>query len=77
MNFTDYNYERVDMDQVQTDFEAQLAAMQTADDMAQMDAAIKAIYVLRNDFETMSTIASVRFSLNMRDEFYYQLNRSE
>jgi len=70
MQFKDYVYKRVDMTQLKDDFETQLSAMADATDMGAMDKAIKEIYVLRNHFETMATVASVRFSIDMTDEFY-------
>lgn len=74
MNFTEYTYKRVDLEQIQEDFQVQLEAMEVATDLAGMDQAIKQIYDIRNKFETMATLASVRYSIDMNDDFYSDEN---
>lgn len=74
MQFKDYAYERIDMDGLTGAFETQLKAMEEAKDMTAMEAAIDAVYALRKRFETMQVLASVRFTVDMSDDFYVAEN---
>ncbi|PKM69049.1 MAG: M3 family oligoendopeptidase [Firmicutes bacterium HGW-Firmicutes-2] len=70
MNFNDYEYKRIDLDEVKIAMDKQFAIMDEATSIDELDVAIKEVYRIRNEVETMSTIASIRFSINMKDEFY-------
>lgn len=48
MDFTQFKYERIDLDKVKADVEAQLEIMDQATSVDELDLAIKSIYKIRN-----------------------------
>ncbi len=74
MQFKDYKYERIDMEQLKAAFNKELSVIREAKNLEALDVSVKKIYELRNRFETMSTVASIRFSIDMNDEFYAKEN---
>lgn len=69
-NFSALKYERPQIDKFKEDFNLQLNALKEAKDYAKQKKAIAAINKLNNYFSTVSSLASIRNSIDTRDEFY-------
>ncbi|QVK19136.1 M3 family oligoendopeptidase [Mycoplasmatota bacterium] len=70
MKFENFKYVRPDMDELKKNFEALLSQFNESKSFNEVDEAMKAIIQLRNDFDTMQTLVSIRHSINTVDEFY-------
>ncbi|ERJ11198.1 M3 family oligoendopeptidase [Haloplasma contractile] len=70
MKFKDYKYERPDMQEVESRFNDLLEQFDNADSFETQDNVMKEIIQVRNDFDTMATLVSIRHSIDTRDEFY-------
>lgn len=69
MKFDDYRYERPDVDKLKQNFNNLLKGL-SADTLEEQRASFVAINKLRNEFDTMQTLVSVRHSIDTTDEFY-------
>lgn len=69
MKFEDYRYERPDVDNLKQSFNNLLKGL-SADTLEEQRASFVAINKLRNEFDTMQTLVSVRHSIDTTDEFY-------
>lgn len=70
MKFKDYKYERPELESIKKSYSDLLDALVKADDEPSFFESISAINKLRNSVDTMATIASIRHSIDTRDEFY-------
>lgn len=70
MRFKDYPYERPDMDKLQQSFTTAIQRFKNADSPKDALDAIDEVNELRLDFITMNRLASIRHSIDTRDEFY-------
>lgn len=70
MKFADYPYVRPNMKELQDRFNALVEEFNCASGFEQQDKAMEAINDLRNEFESMKEIASVRHTVDTADEFY-------
>lgn len=70
MTFKDYPYKRPDMAALKQAFEAALKAFETAETVQAQAESIDTINQLRFDFNTQSTLAYIRHSINTEDAFY-------
>lgn len=70
MKFDDYRYERPDVEKFKQDFLSQLKDLNDSSPLDVQKASITAINELRNSFDTMATLVSVRHSIDTTDEFY-------
>lgn len=70
MTFTEFPYQRPDIDAIKTRFESALKAFKTASSAHEQRAAMDAIHHIRFEIDTASTLASIRHSLNTKDPFY-------
>ncbi|WP_339314250.1 M3 family oligoendopeptidase [Paenibacillus sp. FSL R10-2734] len=70
MKFDDYRYERPDVEKFKQDFNTLLKDLNDTSPLEVQKASITAINKLRNEFDTMQTLVSVRHSINTTDEFY-------
>lgn len=70
MKFTEYRYERPDVQQFERSFKAHLAAFASADSYEEQDSSMTEINKLRNGFDSMREIAGIRHSIDTEDEFY-------
>ncbi|RMF04465.1 MAG: M3 family oligoendopeptidase [Bacteroidetes bacterium] len=68
--FSEFVYQRPDMEAFGTDFKAAIHSFTTANNLAAAIAAIQAINRLRNDFMTHYNLAMIRHSCDTRDTFY-------
>ncbi len=70
MKFSEFTYQRPDMDKLKTDFDLLLTRFKEASSFAEQDEAMAAINKLANTFSTQTQLVSVRHSINTEDEFY-------
>lgn len=70
MKFKDYQYNRPDMDKLENSFERLIEDFRNAKDAAAQSKVIDEITKIRNNIDTMGTLASIRHSINTEDEFY-------
>lgn len=69
MKFTEYVYERPDVEQFKQEFTTLIKDLETGN-LEEQKAAVAAINKLRSRFDTMETLVSVRHSMNTEDTFY-------
>jgi M3 family oligoendopeptidase len=70
MKFDDYRYERPDVDKLKKDFAHLLEGLKDTATLDVQKSSVSAINTLRNEFDTMQTLVSVRHSIDTTDEFY-------
>lgn len=70
MKFSEYRYERPDMDAVASSFKEKIAAIRAAGSFSEQAEAIAAVNKLRSDVESMFQLASIRHTVNTTDPFY-------
>lgn len=68
--FKDYIYERPDLDKIKEEFKILLKRFIDAGDVETQNSVIHSINKIRNNFDTMSTLVSIRHSIDTEDEFY-------
>lgn len=69
MKFSEYVYERPDVEQFKQEFTTLLKDLETGN-LEEQKAAVAAINKLRSRFDTMETLVSVRHSIDTEDAFY-------
>ena len=74
MNFNDYKYERIDIDAVKKQFEELIDSFKKADNAEKQYEIMDKVINLRNYIDTMTTLVSIRHSINTADEFYDKEN---
>ena len=74
MNFNDYKYERVNIDTTKEQFGSLIGKFTNASNVEEQCKYMDEIIKLRNHVETMSTLVSVRHSIDTVDEFYDKEN---
>lgn len=70
MSFKEYEYKRPDIEEFQTNFTAALERFEKGKNSRRTKEAIGFINRIRNDFGTMSTLCSIRHSIDTTDTFY-------
>ena len=70
MNFNDIEYERVDYEYIKKQYLKILHKIENSSDFSKVKNLIRKLNICRKTVLTMSTIASIRFSINTNDEFY-------
>ncbi|MGM0608753.1 MAG: M3 family oligoendopeptidase [Candidatus Muiribacteriota bacterium] len=70
MKFKDFVYKRPDMEKLEKEYRQTLKEFDEADSFEKQNEGMKKINKLASHYSTMSTIASIRNSLNSNDEFY-------
>jgi M3 family oligoendopeptidase len=70
VKFKDYEYTRPDLDQMEKSFIELLEKFRNAKSASEQSMVIDEVTSLRNYFETMVTLASIRHSINTEDKFY-------
>lgn len=70
MKFQDYKYERPNYEEIKKSFLDLVNKMKSAEDYKAQHGYIMDLNNIRKHIETMSTIASIRNSINTADEFY-------
>ena len=74
MNFNDYKYERIDIDAVKKQFEELIDSFKKADNAEKQYEIMDKVINLRNYIDTMTTLVSIRHSINTSDDFYDKEN---
>ncbi|WP_437831125.1 M3 family oligoendopeptidase [Niallia taxi] len=72
MKFSEFTYERPDVNKIKEEMEALLTAFNAAEVVEEQVSAIEKINKLRNDVSTQFNICYVRHSVDTLDEFYQQ-----
>ena len=70
MKFSEFNYERPNMDTLQKSFDTLVAQFKVAQNVEEQNAVIDEINKLREHFETMSNIAYIRYSIDTANKAY-------
>ncbi|WP_337444038.1 hypothetical protein [Bacillus coahuilensis] len=70
MKFSEYTYERPNMEEISKKFAEYLNKMTEAQMVEEVKESIHLINELRNDFGTMYNICYIRHSINTADEFF-------
>jgi M3 family oligoendopeptidase len=74
MKFNEYKYERIDMEKFESKFNKHLKNFSGATGFEYQDNVMSEINIMRNNFDTMATIVSIRHSIDTNDEFYDKEN---
>lgn len=74
MKFSEYQYKRPDMKEFEQAFISLLKKFEQADSYEKQNEAMSEIVNLRNEFESMMTICSIRHSIDTNDEYYKDEN---
>jgi len=69
-NFNEYKYERPDIKNLEWLFKKSIIDFGSATSEKSQNEVLKTITSLRNNFETMSVLVEVRYTVNTTDEFY-------
>ena len=72
MVFKDYKYIRPDLELLKNKFNKEINVIKENKDLNRVITSINNINKLRNDFDTMEQLCSIRNSINSLDEFYEQ-----
>ncbi|SDN42643.1 oligoendopeptidase, M3 family [Fictibacillus solisalsi] len=72
MKFSQFEYKRPDMNQLQQDFKDRLERFESAPSFEVQDQILTELVSLRNFFESMQNIVHIRYTSNTEDTFYKQ-----
>ena len=75
MKFSEFPYERPNYEAVKAEMELLLNKMENAASAAEFLKLFEQVNQLRSHYETMSTLSSIRHSINTKDEFYEAENK--
>ena len=70
MKFSEIKYERPDINELEKKFHLLISDFDKAGTFEVQDRAMKEINSLRREFETMGTIANIKYSIDTTDKFY-------
>lgn len=70
MKFSEFNYQRPNLEEVKNDFLFNIQALKEASNAEVALEAVKSIQNLQKNLETQTNIASIRNSIDTRDAFY-------
>ena len=70
MKFSNFDYKRPDYKSIKEIFDLRVKEIEKASTYEEQKRYIEKLNVVRNDIESMSTISSIRYSINTEDEFY-------
>ncbi len=74
MKFDDFEYERIDMEVLKKEFAGLLDNFKTASSFEEQDLVVKKINTLRTNFESISSVAQIRHTIDTRVDFYEKEN---
>ncbi|WP_313757511.1 M3 family oligoendopeptidase [Tissierella sp.] len=74
LKFKDYKYDRPDLSKVTDEFDECLQKFSESKSFDEQNEVIKEINRIRNHLNTMSTLVSIRHSIDTEDEFYVKEN---
>lgn len=70
MKFNEFKYERPKYDEVKEEIKKLINTMNSSDNIEDVRELINKINMMRQNVNTMSTLASIRYSINTNDDFY-------
>lgn len=70
MKFSEFKYERPDMDLFSKAFKEEVERFKTGETLETQIEAMNKINQMRNTFDTMYNVASIRYTINTKDTFY-------
>ncbi|SCH39536.1 M3 family oligoendopeptidase [Romboutsia sp. 1001713B170207_170306_H8] len=70
MKFSEFNYERPDYNKIKVLFKNIVEEINISNTYEDQKSAIEKLNVIRNEIESMSTIASIRYCINTESDFY-------
>ncbi len=70
MNFDDFQYVKPNFEEIKENFEKLITELENSKNFKDFDNIINKILNLRKEYETMQTLASIRYSVNTLDKFY-------
>lgn len=70
MNFNDYKYIRPNFEQIENEIKSLIKKFEDSSSKEEQIEVIDRINEIRNDFDTMYTLVSIRHSINTNDKFY-------
>jgi len=70
VKFSEYRYERPNMEEIRTNFITALQKFKEADNISAQNEAMQEINAIRNHFNTMANICYIRHTIDTTDEFY-------
>lgn len=70
MKFNEFNYQRPNMEELETKFNQLLQEFSTAQSFEQQDKVMEAINGVRSKYESMSEIAGIRHTIDTTNDFY-------
>ena len=74
MNFNDYKYERINLEEIQNKFKSFITEFNNSKNIEEQIVAFDKIIELRNHIDTMTTLVSIRHSIDTTNEFYDKEN---
>lgn len=74
IKFKDYKYERPNLKKIEEEIHRLLVQFDEAQDVETQSGVIREISKIRNNFDTMATLVSIRHSIDTEDEFYEKEN---
>lgn len=70
LKFEEYKYQRPDIKKLETEYKEVIEVINNSDSLDEVISAINKINKVRSTNDTMQSLASVRHSINTKDEFY-------
>jgi len=70
MKFKEFLYTRPDIKQLEDSFNELLSSFDNAESFADQNSFMEKINALRNEFESLSQIVSIRHTIDTTDKFY-------
>ena len=74
MNFNDYKYERINLEEIEHKFQSFITEFNNSKNIEEQIVAFDKIIELRNHIDTMTTLVSIRHSIDTTNEFYDKEN---
>jgi hypothetical protein len=70
MKFSEFQYKRPDIKELENTFKGLLESFDNAESFESQSSTMEKINALRNEFESMSQIVSIRHTIDSTDKFY-------
>ena len=70
MNFNDINYERTDYNRVKDIYEKALTNIRSSKDFDEVKSTIESLNKTRVHLQTMKEVASIKYSINTKDDYF-------
>ncbi len=70
IKFKDFKYKRPDINEIEEKFNSHIREFENSDNAEDQFRILKKVNALRNDFDSMRSIASIRYTIDTNDKFY-------